>query len=1686
MGNQTSAQVSFRNLVNEIKYGADLSLKDSYEGHYSYAASQAMAAAGVAPFTRNSAPGYDAPTIGGDASSSSTGDAAAANKSKGSSNNTTAGAGPTAAAFFAPDRPIFKTIFTTKLSDEDMAAFFNHDDVRFLRRYRPNQLAAVLHKCMEQLHYFTRHAVRLSDPTAATNALRILANALPYLMEDTALHVAAPEPADYHSKQYTALDAMWRGGNDADGKKKKEEARNNKDVSAIEGEKKTAEEAVDGGGNDSFKSVFADAFFYNFFWRNWAFTGESAFDAATQRTVPLRTLVKPEDYSPAAIYAACPRLPPIGSGNTSVVAASAQQQQQPQEEPFVPFAHVLVRLFTDCCFVPHFTLNGEQSLAQRIVALGDARLVYRGVAATAGGSPMTTTAGALAAGGGTPFSYGAARDQQQQLQSEAVLAPSQQAAMCHTRAFLGSRQAASITAARHGHPTSEGPSSSNPPAPEVPALFVCPTYMWYDGAFIEAESDRYACKLTTLSGGAAITNARILMLRCVLALFTERVVEGHEPVSAVAQRWRGCIEADGGIPHNTKAEAIAAAAKEAAASAASPSAYPPIRMPSAAISGDDEHANDEGEGSGADADNASDVFANAAKKDGSAYPPNEPASPTTAPPHANATAAAARAVPYLSDLFRDPITNPLGATLCASLFNYVAAYRTKGVLPWSSYIGADASEALLALAAQTLNAFLDFDSRSGGGIGHSTAPPSSAVVSSANASSDASAPFSAFAPSALSAATASAAGSPSVRIDVEVPFVGSGRTRIDPRDVNAMWAVAEAICLDLTGIIDASARALHEAATAKTAAARNNTASPVGDFATVGTLSDPLTVAAHYATLRPAASAVYRSQLIDAIVEVISNPLFASSRRLAGSQRRVLCHSEFLHLLLRLVLGAGANVGALLAALSASTTAAVTSNQKSGAFTGGFHVTNLALEAVASPLVAPRLVESLLFLLHNGTLHHKFFTEAQVVMLLLRALVEGDGVPLPSSSLSSSAVPPSPTPYRDSLSTASGCASATATHGRYPFVNRGNSSFVRNYLMRRRDGPSAYEANPQLVGLPPIAREGSINADLVALAMCSMLSDATPRWYLGLAPSAASLLNRLCGIVASMAEERHAYDARVALIAKRIAGGGVGSNGSDGTNSNASPIVVPSAAVNKNASPISPADAVLDGTDDDAPSPATRIRQNNGDEKASATAAASVMPPMMPAAPPHIPAAVLERSIARGGGSAGVSGAEGAAATAANTLYAPPSAANYALLGRGLCGVTLYELRHSFDFVTHKNFIKKGETSAHATQLVAEAVALLLTGGRLFGAGVSEAMASAINGGDGAPSSSPSQQQHPLLSVHASALALQRSANSGSEEAEGDATSPSASHFPDASYYESIAPLAAALGTSHAAANLAAYWYGAVGLTPSEGGGHHSGSSAAISINGGSASPAVALDRTPRTTDGAGGAVYAEEGGAEMHEEEGGSNSKSIGDAASSLSAPTLLPTGADAAAMYSGGNSRIVARTAAQRTIALASAEIVASLFVLTERVLRPAAEAAMAAAASASSPTSTAGRGEVVVSSASGMRSAFAAVAAALGDAFAAKSNDNSAAATPLRHLLLLVPPAPYANLLTVPIGQWLSKACWATTQQHGVGAAAAGRGGGAVLFDARTSYMFIASRRFYGEDVRAKVAQSRCAAAGETATQ
>lgn len=1083
MGNNTSSQVSFRNIINEIKFGDDICLVDPYEN----------------------GPGRDY------ASTSVT------------SKNMV--------EYFAKEKPVYKTIFLTQLSNEDMAAFINFDDIRFLRRHRPNQLALILYKCMQQLHFFVLNHNTVSDHTAVRNSLRILSNAMPYLIEDIDIEVTKPEPCDFNCPLFGARERMWL----------------------------------------THTSIYGKDFFRNFFWKNLACSGETIHETDSSSnitvTVPLSHSKAFQNGSPLAplpTIESCPQLPPIDPNCGGI-----------------PFAQLLVRLFTDCCFIPYFTVNGAQVVL--------------------------------------------AKDEATRTSNEESIISSKYPSSRAVEAFIIGKAASNV------------PSGGSQSIAE--ATFVCSQLMWYDGAFVVSAADKANTHLAK-SYSRAITNNRILMLRCILSLMIERVIEGHIPASYAAAR-RDMSSASGCL--------------------------------------------------------------------------------------------------YLSDLFVSAIHNPLGPTLCASLLNYIANYQTKGTLPWTSYVGADIPEQQLALATQVLNAALDFDIR----------------ISSSG-----------------------------------VPFMRpSAATSTD--STNSFWAIVDSIACSVP-----TCRGLASAA--------------------------------------DSIDKNYRKRLATSIITIVANPLYALHRRIENSQKRVLCYLEVLHLLLRLLLGAGNGGYHYQSSLIEQRSAAYSLNHIREEFT-----------SIAN---APELVEALLFFIYNGGLHHKFFAEVQVVMFILRVLVEGDAA-----------------------------VESTGTTSSLSYVNHANKGFVTNFLLRNRL-QTPYQIRPHVLGLSfVLSLDSSTNADIVLLSMCSMLSEATPRWYLGLAPSAAAIIRHLCGIVAECQGPK--------------------------------------------------SKVIASTTADEVPS---------------------------------------------------------------------------------FAFVTLFELRHSFDFVSNRNFLRKGDMAFQAAQLMIESLILLITGGNTLElrGKASAISANAYNEHDEGDSNDYEETTATrLLGLSTQALQVTLS-------------DPTSQRPPSGAYVNAVGPLAASLGTSEGAASLLKEWYG-VSL-----GSHKTQKQSTAGIS-------VANDE------------------AEMERK-------------------------ATIAAEDAKGT-KLIAKTELQRAIVKSSREAVEALFVLCNNVLKPVVIAALQQ--SNADKSSTAGGNDVMVE-AKDIRVAFPAAIRALSGVLGISHHEeqqtkNSDLVMPAAVAQGPPPttadaPPMYSHLLSLPIALWLSQAMWTVTQTHNLRPS--------VLFDGRSSYMFLGSAKFYGDKVEEKVARAK----------
>jgi hypothetical protein len=90
------------------------------------------------------------------------------------------------------DHATWKLVFASEVKPFELYAIVDPKGIRQLRRYSPANLAAVVYKCVDQLHLYanerkqpaTKGKTPLSDPTAARMALLLLARLLPFVLED--------------------------------------------------------------------------------------------------------------------------------------------------------------------------------------------------------------------------------------------------------------------------------------------------------------------------------------------------------------------------------------------------------------------------------------------------------------------------------------------------------------------------------------------------------------------------------------------------------------------------------------------------------------------------------------------------------------------------------------------------------------------------------------------------------------------------------------------------------------------------------------------------------------------------------------------------------------------------------------------------------------------------------------------------------------------------------------------------------------------------------------------------------------------------------------------------------------------------------------------------------------------------------------------------------------------------------------------------------------------------------------------------------------------------------------------------------------------------------------------------------------------------------------------------------------
>ena len=85
----------------------------------------------------------------------------------------------------------WKTLFLTSMTDDEICAMLNFDDIRELRLFYTDRLAMLVYKCIEQLYDFVHHSTTAMDFCCVDNALRMLGHMLPFLFEDADFALAS-------------------------------------------------------------------------------------------------------------------------------------------------------------------------------------------------------------------------------------------------------------------------------------------------------------------------------------------------------------------------------------------------------------------------------------------------------------------------------------------------------------------------------------------------------------------------------------------------------------------------------------------------------------------------------------------------------------------------------------------------------------------------------------------------------------------------------------------------------------------------------------------------------------------------------------------------------------------------------------------------------------------------------------------------------------------------------------------------------------------------------------------------------------------------------------------------------------------------------------------------------------------------------------------------------------------------------------------------------------------------------------------------------------------------------------------------------------------------------------------------------------------------------------------------------
>src|SRR5687768_15067417 len=75
---------------------------------------------------------------------------------------------------------VWQDVFAAGISQNDVFSMLAPNYIRALRRYRPDNLAVLLYKCVEQLQIFL---ARQQDPQSAKNAILLITRIMPFVLE---------------------------------------------------------------------------------------------------------------------------------------------------------------------------------------------------------------------------------------------------------------------------------------------------------------------------------------------------------------------------------------------------------------------------------------------------------------------------------------------------------------------------------------------------------------------------------------------------------------------------------------------------------------------------------------------------------------------------------------------------------------------------------------------------------------------------------------------------------------------------------------------------------------------------------------------------------------------------------------------------------------------------------------------------------------------------------------------------------------------------------------------------------------------------------------------------------------------------------------------------------------------------------------------------------------------------------------------------------------------------------------------------------------------------------------------------------------------------------------------------------------------------------------------------------------